>query len=226
MLGTLRPGCIMDIAPAAGLLDQLHVHMQRTPSACASLSQQPSAVLLPTWSPASPPPPLLCTTCSLQPRQRPVRLAAAGPGGGGPRAYALAHCQLPRTLVQLQLCTPGEGVFLRLWAVAARRPGLSLHLSACGVLASSWWHQSYGGWAGAEPSHQRSVRHAIPTAVLSTSVGRGLQGGGRGDACVPVLLNVPCPAWFRLQGEGEEMRKAMEPVLYEHGVDFVFCGEP
>ncbi|PRW05763.1 Purple acid phosphatase 18 [Chlorella sorokiniana] len=26
------------------------------------------------------------------------------------------------------------------------------------------------------------------------------------------------------QGEGEEMRKAMEPVLYEHGVDFVFCG--
>lgn len=42
------------IAPAAGLLAQLHVHMQRTPSSFASLSQQQSAVLLPTWPPTSP----------------------------------------------------------------------------------------------------------------------------------------------------------------------------
>lgn len=77
------------------------------------------------------------------------------------------------------------------------------------------------------PNHHTSVLCGMQSSLLSSP--RLLGGGcraGRGDACVPVLHNAPCPAWFRLQGEGEEMRKAMEPVLYEHGVDFVFCGEP
>lgn len=43
---------------------------------------------------------------------------------------------------------------------------------------------------------------------------------------LPQRAQLQATPQLSMQGEGDEMKKAMEPVLYEHGVDFVFCGEP
>ncbi len=125
---------------------------------------------------------------SLQPRQRAVRLAAAGPGRRGSGAHPLAHCVLPRALVQLELRAPGAA-----GALHVRCAELRCLMECCPHALPCQTNASLNGYLtflSCSPSscRARARRCARQYSMLSSavshlvSVARLPAGRGRGDA--------------------------------------------